>query len=229
MTQPADGRLIAPVRQPTCSCVLNTPRRQQNSFSFHDGGAMRVVQRTRIAFILPGLALWLLWASPAAAQSVAEARTWTITPFLGTSIGMDDPGPGNSLGIGVAVGYDLTPNIGFEGEVGHLFDIAGDSDSIDWSITNVSGNFIYHFDVRNITPYATFGLGFELSSINVDEDSLELLEDSSTEVSFNFGGGVKYPLSDTLLIRGDLRRFQSNDLAPDYWRVYAGLTFTFGR
>jgi opacity protein-like surface antigen len=190
---------------------------------------MRVVQRNRSSFILVGLAVSVLWAPPVSAQSVAEAGTWTVTPFLGPSIGIDDPGPGNSLGIGVAVGYDLTPNIGFEGELGHLFDIAGDSDSIDWSITNFSGNFLYHFDVRNVTPYATFGLGFERSSIGIDDESIELLEESSTEVSFNFGGGVKYPVGDAMLIRGDLRRFQSNDLAPDYWRVYAGVTFTLRR
>jgi hypothetical protein len=42
-------------------------------------------------------------------------------------------------------------------------------------------------------------------------------------------GGVKYPLSESLLVRGDLRRFESNDLAPDYWRLYGGITFILGR
>ena len=28
---------------------------------------------------------------------------------------------------------------------------------------------------------------------------------------------------------GDLRRFEANDRAPDYWRLYAGLTFTLSR
>ena len=30
-------------------------------------------------------------------------------------------------------------------------------------------------------------------------------------------------------MRGDLRRFQSNDLAPDYWRLYGGITFILGK
>ena len=57
----------------------------------------------------------------------------------------------------------MTSNIGFEGELGHLFDIAGDDEAVDWSVTNFSGNFIYHFDVKHVTPYATFGIGFEHS------------------------------------------------------------------
>lgn len=190
---------------------------------------MRQVCRNCTFFMAFGV-LGLL-SAPASAQSVARARTWTVTPFLGTSAGIsDDAGAGNSFGIGAGAGYDLTSNIGFEGEVGHLFDVAGDNDAIDWSVTNVSGNFLYHFDVRNVTPYATFGIGFERSSIDVKEsDPVALVPPSSTEVSFNFGGGVKYPLTESLLVRGDLRRFQSNDAAPDYWRIYGGITFVLGR
>ena len=95
-------------------------------------------------------------------------------------------------------------------------------------MTNFSGNFLYHFDVKHVTPYATFGIGFEHSGLDgTGVDSLDI--DSSTEVSFNFGGGVKYPLTPKLLLRGLLRRFEAIDLAPDYWRVYAGLTFRLGR
>ena len=166
----------------------------------------------------------------AAAQSVAEPRTWSVTPFLGTSMGVGDPAIDDSLGGGVAAAYDWTSNLGFEAELGHVFDVAGETDALDWSITNVSGNVLYHFDVRRFTPYATFGLGFEHSGVDVkDGESLALNPGSATEISFNFGGGVKYPLTRRLLARGDLRRFSANDLAPDYWRLYGGLTFRVGR
>jgi opacity protein-like surface antigen len=181
---------------------------------------------TAVALLLP-LVLAPM-AGRATAQSVAEPNTWTVTPFLGGTMGVDAPVGGNSLAMGVGVGYDMTSNIGFEGELGHLFDIAGDNAAVDWSVTNLSGNFIYHFDVKRVTPYATFGIGFEHSGL--DGSGVDALDiDSSTEVSFNFGGGVKYPLTPKLLLRGDLRRFEANDLAPDYWRVYAGLTFRLGR
>ncbi len=164
--------------------------------------------------------------SPAAAQSVAQPRTWTVTPFIDVAVGTN--APTGSGGIGAAVGYDLTSNLGFEGELGHLFDVSGEADNVDWSVTSFSGNVLYHFDVLRVTPYATAGLGFARSSISGDHaEPAALVQPSSTEVTVNFGGGVKYPISDRLLARADLRRFQSNDLAPDYWRIYGGLTFVF--
>ena len=181
-------------------------------------------------FVMIVVLVTAVLARPAAAQSVAEPKTWTVTPFLGGSMGLGDPANNDSLGIGVAVAYDWTSNVGFEGEFGHLFDVAGDTDALDWSVTNVSANAIYHFDVRRFTPYATFGIGFERSNLDIKEPNiLALFPASSTEVSYNFGGGVKYPIAPRLLLRGDLRRFNANDLAPDYWRVYAGVTFRVGR
>ena len=169
-----------------------------------------------------------LFAVPAAAQSVARPKSWTLTPFLHTSIDVGDPAPDNSLGLGVAVGYDLTSNLGFEGEISHLFDVAGDTDDVDWSLTNFSANAIYHFNARHVTPYATFGIGFERSAADFD-DPLDLPDLSSNEVSVNFGGGVKYPINARWLARGDLRRFVANDRAPDYWRLYGGMTYNLGR
>lgn len=191
---------------------------------------MRHVRHHCIFSMVFAFAVSILPVPAASAQSVAEAGTWTVSPFLGTSAGISDrDGAGNSFGIGVGVGYDLTSNIGFEGEVGHLFDVAGDNEDIDWSITNISGNFLYHFDVRNVTPYATFGIGFERSGVDLKDPDVPLVIASSTEIAFNFGGGAKYRLNESLLVRGDLRRFESNDAAPDYWRIYGGITFILGR
>jgi opacity protein-like surface antigen len=169
----------------------------------------------------------LAGAAPATAQSIAQPRSWTLTPFLHTSADVSEPAFDNSIGLGVAVGYDLTRNLGFEGEIGHLFDVAGTTDNIDWSITNFSANAIYHFDVKRVTPYATLGIGLERSSYDLKaDDDLQLEQDpSSSEVSINFGGGVKYPINDRWSARADLRRFQANDIAPDHWRVYGGLTW----
>lgn len=158
-------------------------------------------------------------------QSIAEPNTLTVTPFLSTSFGTSED-LGSSLGIGVAVGYDLTRNLGFEGEIAHAFDVLGDDDNLDWSVTNYSVNGVYHFDVMRVTPYATFGIGVEHVSRDVKiPDILALYPPSGTEVAYNFGGGAKYSLSERFLARVDVRRFQANDLAPDYWRLYAGLTF----
>ena len=167
--------------------------------------------------------------STAPAQSLAEPQTATVTPFLSTSFGTSQ-NLGGSLGIGVAVGYDLTRNIGFEGEIGHLFDVLGNDANQDSSITNYSANGVYHFDVSRFTPYATFGLGIEHVSRSVkNPDPAAIYPASGTEVAYNFGGGVKYPVSERFLARADLRRFQSTDLSPNYWRLYGGLTFWIKR
>lgn len=170
----------------------------------------------------------IMAASPAAAQSIARPDSWTITPFLHTSIDVGNPAPDNSLGLGFAVGYDWTSNLGFEGEISHLFDVASDSADVDWSVTSFSGNALYHFDVERVTPYATLGIGFVRSAHSFD-DALDFADLSANEFSVNFGGGVKYPLNDRWIARGDLRRFVANDIAPDYWRLYGGLTYNLGR
>jgi opacity protein-like surface antigen len=174
-----------------------------------------------------------LLSAPAlvSAQSIAQPRSWTVTPFLASSLGMGEPAEDSSLGIGAAVGYDWTANLGFEGELGYLFDVAGERNDIDWSLMNFSFNALYHFDVRRVTPYATAGLGWERSDVDViSPDPVELLPDlSSTEITFNFGGGVKYPINDRFIARADVRRFQANDQAPDYWRLYGGLTWVLRR
>lgn len=170
-------------------------------------------------------------ASEARAQalSVAEPNTLTVTPFLSASFGTSQDAE-SSIGIGAAVGYDWTRNLGFEFEIGRVFDVAGDTPDLDWSLTNFSGNVVYHFDTPRLTPYATAGLGWERSGLDFDDDTiLDLDIPSSTELAWNFGGGVKYPINERILARADLRRFQVKDAAPDHWRLYGGLTFWIKR
>lgn len=172
-----------------------------------------------------------LSALPAAlsAQSAIEPDTISVTPFLSSAFGTSAD-LGSSLGLGVAVAYDLTTRLGVEGELGHVFDVFGDSANVDLALTNVHGNVVYHFPVPRVTPYATFGVGIERASVDVKvPDPAALYPASSTEVGYNFGGGVKYPLTELFVLRADLRRFQSTDLAPDYWRVYGGLSWWIKR
>lgn len=178
------------------------------------------------AAVVGGLAIGTADAR-AQALSVAEPNTVTVTPFLSASFGVSQAENGG-IGLGVGIGYDLTRNLGFEFEIGHVFDVAGDDANLDWSLTNFSANVVYHFAAPRVTPYATAGLGWERSNLSFDVPdplALSLTIPSSTEIAWNFGGGVKYPINERFLARGDLRRFQVNDLAPDHWRLYGGLTF----
>jgi OmpA-OmpF porin, OOP family len=178
-----------------------------------------------------GLAAGLLTAAPAHAQSaLPEPNTFDITPFVGFGLGFGDEAldpfdPGSSFLLGVAVGYNFTTNLSVEGELGIIPDIVGDTNNVDLGITTFSANGVYHFDTQSkIVPYATFGLGF--GSMSIDANDLD--EDSNTEFLINLGGGVKYPVTDRLQVRGDLRYFSINDENPNFWRVYGGVTFGFG-
>jgi len=190
---------------------------------------MRLTRTGTIGIALVGALALIPSAAHAQAQSVAEARTVTVTPFVGVSFGTSS-GLGSSLGAGFGIGYDWTRNIGVEVELGHVFDVAGDDDNLDWSLTNISANAIYHFDVSRVTPYATLGIGWERSSPSFEvPDPAALTIGSSTEIAWNVGGGVKVPFGERLLARADIRRFQVNDFAPDHWRLYGGLTFWIKR
>ena len=186
--------------------------------------------RKFLSSIAPAALAALIPAAAHAQQAAVEPNTVTVTPFLSVSFGTPDD-LGSSMGIGAGVEYDWTRNLGFEFEVARVFDVAGDNENLDWSLTNIHVNAIYHFDrVPRVTPYATFGLGWERSNVDLDDPGLpELDVDSSTEFAWNLGGGVKYLLTDRIVARGDVRRFQVNDNAPDHWRVYGGLTFWIKR
>jgi opacity protein-like surface antigen len=171
-------------------------------------------------------------SAPASSRPAAtsEPNSITVTPFLSSAFGVSQDLDA-SLGLGVAVTYDLTPRLGFEGELAHVFDVQGDDANVDLAITNFSGNVVYNFAVvPHVTPYGTFGVGVEHAGIDVKTpDPAALYPASSTEVSYNFGGGVKVPVSDMFVARVDIRRFQANDLAPDYWRLYGGVTWWIKR
>lgn len=224
--------LIAAGRNMQRAAILQRISSNAAYIAVFEGGSLLTPEsiRSLVALVLFMASAVLLGSVPVAGQSIAEPRTWTVTPFIHTSLGVGFPAPNDSIGIGGAIAYDLTPNLGFEGELSHLFDVDNTAD-VDWSITNFSVNAVYHFDVQRATPYATFGMGMERSSRTVRNPILGdfVIDPSATEVAVNFGGGVKYLLNERFIARGDLRRFQANDDAPNYWRLYGGVTFFIRR
>lgn len=165
-------------------------------------------------------------ALPAAAQTAppVEQGTWSATPFLSFTFAArthpDSCCTGSGLGLGAAVGYDLTEVLSVEGEAAYVFDLIGDSPN-DWSALNVGANVLYHFPLANgMAPYGLFGIGLNRTHQLID-DTIQ----NTTEFGFNLGGGLKAPLTDVLVARGDLRFFKGNDIALDGWRIYGGLTW----
>ena len=181
----------------------------------------------RLTHLYAALALTVATALPAPAQTTSqpavEPGTWTLAPFLSLTFGGD--GDSTSLGLGGAAGYDLTELWSVEGELGYVFDLAGDSDANDWSVLSLSGNALYHFPLENgWAPYATAGLTIARSNLTIADATAD-----TAEFGVNLGGGIKMPLTDALTVRGDLRYFKYVDTAPDGFRMYAGLMWRLRR
>ena len=177
----------------------------------------RVRQLAVIAFV--GLCALVFSPVDARAQ-LPPAGSIDVTPFFGFSFGTDQEG---TTAIGVGIGYNWTEQIAFEGELGIVPDLQGDTSSEDIGVVTVSGNGVYHFDTTSgYIPYATFGLGIGRVSRDLPD-----LDDSHSELAINVGGGVKKSINETLAWRADLRYFNVNDDNPNFWRLSGGITFRF--
>jgi hypothetical protein len=158
------------------------------------------------------------WPGVASAQSPLATDTWILSPSIGIALNPDGDA---SLSAGVAAAYPLTPVFAVEGELGHLFDMASDNPNLDASLTTVHGSLLYFLDTGTaILPYFAGGIGVGRFAVEVDEPSFS---DSTTEIGFNLGGGVTYPMADNVWLRGDFRYFKHIDEVPSAWRFSIGV------
>jgi opacity protein-like surface antigen len=153
-----------------------------------------------------------------------EPEGFTITPFVG--LGFAGDFENSPTAFGVAAGFGLTERISVEGDL--YFAPDGEQGiaevlEFDTSIWSLSGNVLYNFRGEDFTPYVVGGLG--VMSANADAEDLGLTEDdTSTEFAWNWGAGIKSALSDRFGVRADLRFFNGDELAPDHWRLFGGVS-----
>ena len=170
---------------------------------------------TRLA--IPAILLVTTLPSLARAQSPVEAGAWTVSPLLG--IAFDSDGDA-SLSLAGAVDYHVTPEFALEGELGHVFDTAPDDANVDASLTTAHASVLYFFDAA-LHPYVAAGIGAGHFSVAVRAPRASF---DTTEIGFNLGAGVIYPLDDGLGVRGDFRYFKHIDNVPSSWRLSGGIT-----
>jgi opacity protein-like surface antigen len=152
-----------------------------------------------------------------------EPEGFTVTPFLG--LGFAGDFENNPTAFGVAAGYGVTERVSVEGDLYFAPDgEQGELIEFGTSIWALSANVLYNFAGQTgFTPYVAGGLG--MLSADADAEDLGLTEDdTSTQFAWNWGGGVKSALSDRFGLRADLRFFNADDLAPDHWRLYGGVS-----
>jgi opacity protein-like surface antigen len=174
------------------------------------------------------IAACLAWATlslvpaPAAAQAPVDTPGLFVSPVLGLGL---DPDADPSLTLAAALAYAFTDALALEGELGHVFDTApGDSD-VDISLTTFHASALYFFNTENVVnPYVAAGIGFSRFSHDVLEPPASI---DATEVGFNLGAGLTYPLTERTWLRGDFRFFNHNDNVPSIWRLAGAITLRF--
>jgi Outer membrane protein beta-barrel domain len=148
-----------------------------------------------------------------------------ITAFLGPGFGGGLQG--NAFDFGVAAGFMWRDRLGFEGEFSYARQNGSGLIDTSSNTQEYSASVLYHFRYKTWLPYAAFGLGVVHGAANVvvpAESTEPLLDQSATDVGFNFGAGLKKRLNDTTQFRGDIRFFDTGADLSTFWRIYGGLT-----
>lgn len=168
----------------------------------------------------------VLLAAPSAATAQSEpfepARA-AVTPAVGLAF---DPDADVSLSIAGAVAYPVAPAFVVEGELGHLFDMAPGDAGVDSSLTTVHASLLYVVQSEYLArPYLAGGLGIGRFSHELEVPQASI---RSTEIGFNLGAGVMYPVAGDIWIRGDFRFFKHIDDVPSAWRFMGGIVLPLG-
>jgi len=160
------------------------------------------------------IALLVLACGATQAPAQNKAGALTLSPMIGGYVFEGDQNLDHSLTVGLAAGYNLTENWAAELAL-NAIDAESDVGNVDVNGFLVRLDGLYHFMPENrLVPYLAAGLG-------------QLTLDPSTgpadeEFNVNYGGGVKYFLSDDVALRGDVRHvigFEDN---------YSNLIYTAG-
>jgi len=133
---------------------------------------------------------------------------------------------------GAGLGYNLTENWGLEAVYNYVNsnDPGGvNLSTYTWDPYEDVGAHVYHFDAlyhffpeKKLVPYLAAGLG----GITVDNDRQGAKTD--TDFLVNYGGGLKYFLSEAVALRGDIRHITSFDTTNHNLVYTLGLMFALG-
>jgi OOP family OmpA-OmpF porin len=165
---------------------------------------------------------------PGLSQAEIRPNTLTLSPFAGYYIFEGKQSLKDSPTYGLAVGYNLTEHWGFEGVAGYLkSDIKG-VDNNDADVYNIHLDVLYHFSPdRELVPYVAAGVGW------IGTTGLGSAYESDNAM-FNYGGGLKYFLTDDIALRADVRHllvdgdYQRDSHVFNNVSCTVGLTFQLG-
>jgi OmpA-OmpF porin, OOP family len=177
------------------------------------------------SLVLPCAALLAMATSAVAGE---RAGAFSVSPFIGGYTFDGVQHLQTSPVYGLRLGYDLTKNWGIEA----VADYAATEGTLnDRSINSLSYRLdvLYNFMPDGpLVPYLAVGGGG--ITYGHGGEGLEI-SNRTTDATANVGGGIKYFLTDSIALRGDVRQLfvLEDPNSPKYnWEYSAGVTFLFG-
>ena len=169
-----------------------------------------------------GVAVLLLLAFAATGMAEVKAGSVSITPYIGGYRFEGNMDVENGPVFGLRGGYNFTKNAGLEGYFHYVkAEFKGVAGNPDMKLLGYGIDGLYHFLPGNrLVPFLAAGVGMT----HYDPEIMN----SRNKLTINYGGGLKYFLTDNVALRADLRHVlpvngRYNDL------LYTiGVTFAFG-
>ncbi len=188
------------------------------------------------------LALLLLTAAPSSAE-------WQLKPFLGVTFGggttlvdVEHASGTSNVAVGIT-GVLLGDVVGLDADFGYgpgFFQTGAQRLVLRSSVTTLPGNIVLALPRRmseyTLRPYFVGGGGFVRAR---PENSLSVLEVSSTLPAMDLGGGVTGFLTDRLGLSWEIRHFRSIGKGSDssglsfggeqlsFWRANMAIAFRY--
>lgn len=173
----------------------------------------------RSYLLLAALFLAVLQIAPAEAAKRSKGD-FSISPMVGGFSFDSSKQLADDLTVSLGLGYNISDSWSTE-FVLNYFNTEGQGTQRGTDVDGYAYRFdtLYHFlPHSNLVPYLAGGIG----GITLDREH----RGSETDLLLNYGFGLKYFLTDSLALRGDLRHVYT---FPDNNFVYtAGLTYHFG-
>ncbi len=148
---------------------------------------------------------------------LAENRAETITfaPYVGGYTFQGDQELETAPAYGFRLGYNLTDNWALEGIIDYVNTEGKKNSGIgdNQEMIRYGGDLLYNFMPKsNLVPYLAAGFG----GFNFN--------DSKAKAIFNYGGGLKWFMTDNVALRGDVRglNYSMND------ETYTNVEYTLG-
>lgn len=174
------------------------------------------------------------------ATAFAQIRpgTWNVGPLFGVGVFEGNQDLDNAPVVGIRGGYDFTKNWGVEATVNWIptrynYNITRGQngtmgpDDVHTNVYNYRIEGIYNFvltSIPQLVPFLAVGIGGQ----TIDYGNTYGTEKDRTRFAPDWGGGLKYFLTENMAIRGDLRHVIAIGSAYNDLEATLGMAFYFG-